>query len=171
MFLGHSQKAGDDADRQLCAIGGDQVKFAHGKARDQVIANLEHIVIQVGNAAGCKSTQDQPTQTAMRVAFFFQHRMLFHRIKGLQVIGDWLAQLCWNLTPQPFVAQQGVDSGVVKSGQHAIVRPIGDRRVAARFFIERIGVLDKSGIGRGLIEYVHVCTKAQGRWSMQGLLC
>ena len=107
----------------------------------------------------------------MRVAFFFQHRMLFNCIKGLQVIGDWLAQLCWNLPPQTFVAQQGVDSGVVKGGQHAIVLPIGDRRVAARFFIERIWVLNKGGIGRGLIEFVHVCTKAQGRWSMQGVLC
>ena len=131
---------------------GQQVEVARREGIDQLVREGGDLRSQGRDPARGEGAQHQPAQAFVGVAVQFQHRMVVDGVEGGQVRGMRPGQFGRDLAAEAAILQKGLHGLVAEGGHHAVVFPELQRGRGPGPGIDRVGVLDKGGIGRGLVQ-------------------
>ena len=143
-----AKKTCNDMDRQLRAIGGQQVEFILWEGVDQLVTQGYDLWSERFDLPRCESPQDQFARPCVARWFRIEHGMGFDGEKGGQMCWSGRCKLFRDFPPESFVAQKAVNRVICERGLHTVFLPMVKRSLVARAGVERIRVLNELGIGR-----------------------
>jgi len=149
----HAQQPGDDADGQGLGEGLQKVEFAGREAVGQLRGKRGDVGGHPGDPARGEGAQHKVAQAGVAGRLQLQHRM------GLDGVERGKVRRKGNrfngFAAKAAVAEDRVHRRRVAGAGQVVVLPVKERTCRAGDFIERIGVLDKGGIGRRLSQGLH----------------